>query len=569
MKRKIRIEFISVIIFALLALSIGGFFIVKNNLKDITALNLNTYLEITEIEYNSNPNPEDIVEKYEDIEDYLRITIMDSYGVIIADSLAENLENHLSRPEFENPGTIYIRKSSTLNIEMMYLAHELDDGNYIRVAVPTSSILPFANDFILLSFIIGAMIIVFTFFISRALINNAMYPLKEIKSILKTVNQGEYKEIFPLKKQSEINELLTEINSINHLIAKNIASLTSEKEKNDFLLTHMNQGLCVLDNEGHIVMINQHLRLLFRFNIDINLHKDYRYLFRDNEIQGFIKKAYDKQINTNTILKVSDRHYSISINYVEKNWLNKPSIILFFTDITDLKNIENLKKDFFDNASHELKSPLTSIIGSSDIILQGMAKDKKMIIDLTKRISEEAKRMNSLVMDMLTLSKYENQMQISNQQNMDVNRVLQEVVFSLKDQANQKFIAIDLSNKTTYINANYDEIYQLLKNLIENAIKYGKIHGHIKVDLRREDTNLAFEVSDDGIGIPKSEQSRIFERFYRVDKARSKAIGGTGLGLSIVKHIVLNYNGHIELESNENQGTKITVYLPNNEINIQ
>ena len=454
MKRKITYEFVAVVLFTILAFIVGGFFIAKNNMNDITELNLNNYLEMVIIDYEDGTSAVDIVNKFEPVEDYLRITFMDPSGYVYADSLADELENHLNRPEFNDLGTAYIRHSATLNIDMMYLANELDDGNFIRVSIPTSSILTFVNDFIGLSIVVGVIIIVITIVISQALINNAMRPMKEIKNILREVNIGEYSEILPMTKQTEINDLISEINDINLLIAENISSLTAEKEKNDFLLSHMNQGICVLDSQGLIVMLNQYLRSLLKFNIDININKDYRYLFRDNDIQASIEKAFENQTSTNTIIKIRDEYYSVSINYLDKNWLNEASVILLFTDITAMKNIEMLKKDFFDNASHELKSPLTSIIGSSDLIMQGMAKDEDTIMDLIQRISEEAKRMNNLVMDMLTLSKYENQTQIQNKQNINLHTVVNDVVNALESQINKRKISMKVECVEILIQAN-------------------------------------------------------------------------------------------------------------------
>jgi len=568
MKRKITYEFITVVLVALLLIILGGFFIAKNNMNNLTELNLNNYMEMVVIDYQTDQDASRVVSKYEDLSGYLRITFMAPDGEVIVDSLAEDLENHLSRPEFNDLGVAYIRHSATLDVEMMYLATELDDGNFVRVSIPTSSLLPFINDFIGLSILIGMMIVVITALISSALVKNAITPLKDVKSILREVNDGTYKEIPADKKQREINDLISEINEINQLIAKNISSLKSEKDKNDFLLNHMNQGICVLDKDGMILMLNDFLRQLYHFNIDINLNKDYRFLIRDMEIQESINKSLADQINSNLIVKVKEEYYSVSITYLEKNWLNEPSVFLLFTDITAIKNIENLKKDFFDNASHELKSPLTAIIGSSDLILEGMAKDQITILDLTRRISEEAKRMNNLVMDMLTLSKYENQTQIQHRQNIDINRVLHDAINSLHSFAEAKKTTFTVSDHTEMINANYDQMFQLIKNLVENAIKYGKESGEVKAIIKRENQHLIISVQDNGIGIPKSDQARIFERFYRVDKARSKSTGGTGLGLSIVKHIVLNYNGHIELDSAEEKGTKITVFIPDKQIKL-
>jgi len=171
-------------------------------------------------------------------------------------------------------------------------------------------------------------------------------------------------------------------------------------------------------------------------------------------------------------------------------------------------------------------------------------------------------------MDMLTLSKYENQTEIMNKQNINISKVIQDAFHALESLASEKEIKVEISNHEDYINADYDQMFQLIKNLMENAIRYGKKFGFVKVDSRRQNHNLLISVQDDGIGIPKTEQARVFERFYRVDKARSKATGGTGLGLSIVKHIVLNHGGHIELDSTEGRGTTITIYIPEQNIKI-
>jgi len=568
MKRKITWEFLGVVLLSVILFVLGAFLIAKKNMNDITELNLKQYLEIVLIDYQEQDDPVVVVEKYEDLSDYLRITFMAPNGDVIVDSIAEELENHLDRPEFNNLGTAYIRYSATLGEEMMYIASELDDGNFVRVAIPTSSILPFINDFVGISILIGIVIVIVTGLISGALVRNAMNPLYDVRAILRDVNKGNYKEMLSQNKEKEINELVEEINEINHLIAGNISSLKSEKDKNDFLLNQMSQGICVLDSEGLILMINDYLKKLYKFNIDININKDFRFLFRDQEIQEAITKSLDQQINTNLVTSIREEYYSVSITYLDKNWLNQPSVFLLFSDITAIKNMENMKKDLFDNASHELKSPLTAIIGSSDLILEGMAKDDKTILDLIRRISEEAKRMNNLVMDMLTLSKYENNTEIVRRQNIDINKVTHDVAASLADLAKEKNIEIEVSNHEDYINADYDQMFQLVKNLMENSIKYGKNSGYVKTEIKRENHQLVISVKDNGIGIPKSDQVRIFERFYRVDKARSKSTGGTGLGLSIVKHIVLNYGGHIELDSTEDKGTTILVFIPEKQIKI-
>jgi two-component system phosphate regulon sensor histidine kinase PhoR len=241
---------------------------------------------------------------------------------------------------------------------------------------------------------------------------------------------------------------------------------------------------------------------------------------------------------------------------------------LIYSDITQIRNTEILKRDFFVNASHELKSPLTTIIGSTDLISQGIVKDEETKTDLINRIGSEAKRMNNLVMDMLVLSEYETQKLETQKQLISPKKVIDEVVKNLDVLVKEKGIEIHIESEETNIFIGFEEIYQIFKNLLENAIKYGKKQGNVWVKTYTENSDFIISVKDDGIGIPKNDINRVFERFYRVDKARSKSTGGTGLGLSIVKHIILNYNGHIDLSSEEDMGTEVLIFIPKTEIKV-
>lgn len=567
MKRKISLEFILLIFSSLIVFIIGATLFARHSLNRITQLNLEKYLQIIEIDY-SNLNEQEIVDKYTDLNDYLRITFIDKDGVVITDSLSTDLDNHINRPEIQNIGNFYIRRSSTLNIDMMYLAKLVNDEIYLRVAIPSSSVLSFLNDFIALSVIVGAVIIVLSIMSSNYLINQSLKPLKDINNILKSVNQGEYQEILPIIKYDEINQLINEINEINRTISENIKSLKSEKLKSDFLLEQMNQGICVLDKDMKVVLLNQYLQKLYHFNIDFNLNKDYRYLFRDDLIQEKIKQVYKDKGNQNLIEKINDRFYSVTITYSKEDWNFNSGVILIYTDITTIKDIEILKRDFFVNASHELKSPLTTILGSAELIVQGMVNDEATKNDLIERISSEAKRMNNLVMDMLILSEYESKIKASEKQVINLPRLVEEIVRNLELSISTNGIETIIDVVDVNIYFGHEEIYQIIKNLVENAIKYGKEKGQVWINLSLDDKHLVIKVKDNGIGIPKKDLGRVFERFYRVDKARSKLTGGTGLGLSIVKHIVLNYGGYIDLISNESEGTEVTVLLPKKELNI-
>ncbi len=567
MKRKISLQFFLLILIALVIFTIGASLIVKDTINKITELNLEKYLAIVNTDTN-NLTETQIIEKYSELDSYLRITFIDSDGVVLADSSSDNLDNHLNRPEIQNIGETYIRHSDTLNIDMMYLAEELSDGSYLRVAIPITSVLGFVNDFIALSFFIGAIIITLSILSSSYLIKQSLKPLEDIRHILNNVNSGEYQEVLPIVKYDEINRLLSEINEINKTISSTIFSLKTEKQKLDFLLNHMNQGICVLDENAKIVLINSFLKNLYNFNIDYNINKDFRYLIRDDELQKIVQEIYELKNARNYITKIGEKYYSISLIYSKQDWSYESSVILIYSDITQIRNTEILKRDFFVNASHELKSPLTTIIGSTDLIAQGIVKDEETKTDLINRIESEAKRMNNLVMDMLVLSEYETQKQETQKQLINPKKVIDEVVNNLDVLVKEKGIEIHIESEETNIFIGFEEIYQIFKNLLENAIKYGKNQGNVWVKTYTENSDFIISVKDDGIGIPKNDINRVFERFYRVDKARSKSTGGTGLGLSIVKHIILNYNGHIELSSEEDMGTEVLIFIPKTEIKV-
>ncbi|MFA6647076.1 MAG: ATP-binding protein [Candidatus Izemoplasmatales bacterium] len=567
MKRKINWIFISIIFFSIGIFILGATLFARNSMHKVTELNLNNYLEIVKVDYE-NLDETQIIDKYKVIDNYLRITFIDSQGDVIIDSLVDNLDNHLNRPEIVNIGKVYTRYSNTLKIDMMYLATNLDNGDYLRVAIPSGSIMTFLNDFVALSIVVGILILTLSIIVVTYLLNYSMKPLEEVKTILEDVNEGKFKEIDQMVKFDEISGLVSEINIINKTISENINSLRTEKNKTDFLLKHMNQGICVLDSNAKIILLNDYLKNLYNFNIDFNINKDYRYLFRDEDIQKAINEVYKEKNNINLVSNIGDKYYSVMITYTDEAWSFNSGVILIYTDITTLKNIEVLKRDFFVNASHELKSPLTTIIGSTDLIIQGLAKDKNTVDDLISRIHSEAKRMDNLVMDMLTLSEYENRNQKNSKRMISIRSSIDNIIETLRVLINESKAVIDLEVENLTIYFSEDDFYQLFKNLIENAIKYGKPNGNVFIKVFSDSDNIKFEIKDNGIGIPKSDLSRVFERFYRVDKARSKSSKGTGLGLSIVKHIVLNYNGKIELNSEENVGTEVIVTFPKSELHL-
>jgi two-component system, OmpR family, phosphate regulon sensor histidine kinase PhoR len=562
MKRRISIQYSLVLLFALALFIVGSALLVGSNFNKITQLNLDNYLAIVEEDYRLGLSPQDLVDKYVDQNDYLRITIVDATGIVLADSLGQVAENHLSRPEILEPGTFHLRFSVTANKTMMYLADEMSDGNYVRIAIPQSSILPFLNDFIGLSMLVAAAIIAAAVIGVVRLVDLNMKPLRAIESSLQSVATHGYAETLPLDRDEEMNQIVLKINAINALIAENLVSLSHEKLKNDFILDHMGQGLVVLNQKGDVELVNRFVQALFQIDLTTSLDRNYLFFFRVRSVQHTIERALHEQRFATAFFEQDGKYYSVSADYLNRAWNQEPSVLLLFSDITSIKDIEVMKRDFFANASHELKSPLTSIMGASELISSGLTANSDQVQDLASRILQEAKRMNNLVLDMLSLSKYEDSLLKKGEHTVDLVLLMEDVRKRLETFASERNIVVTSELASAVLVGEYEHFYELVHNLVENAIKYGKTGGFVTLRLRSDAEAITIEVADNGIGIPKAEQSRVFERFYRVDKSRSQKVAGTGLGLSIVKHIAMLYEGEIHMQSEVGQGTTVTIRIP-------
>jgi len=256
-----------------------------------------------------------------------------------------------------------------------------------------------------------------------------------------------------------------------------------------------------------------------------------------------------------------DTVYSVSVNHVSASWIKNGSIIIL-TDVTQSSKMEQMRSEFVANASHELKTPITSISGFAELLASGMIKDEAQFNDYLHRIVDESTRITALLEDILKLASLENTVALLKREPVDLFACAQQAAKSLMPQAETGKVFVDVFGEKTVITADPSDMRHLISNLIENAIKYNKEGGSVKVNVAAAGETAHISVADTGIGIPEKDVPRIFERFYRVDKGRSRSIGGTGLGLSIVKHIVVLYSGDIQVKSKVGEGTEITVSFP-------
>ncbi len=526
--------------------------------KRQTASMLEVMLDDTVIAYNlSELSDVDFVKNFESSK--RRISIIDEAGNTIADSMMISTSgNQLSYPELMTLGKPYSRYSESLKLNLMYIAQTAENGKYVRVAVVMDEYIKLSEQTVLLLVIISITIVGIAFFMLKKTSNMFLKPIKDVSTSIKTVKDGDYQWILPNSVYEEINGLYREINQINEQIVNQIKTLELRDEELKLLLSHMQQGILVIGSDQSIILSNEKSRNLLKLKVNSEIIE-----IRHKELYQTIAKATQVDTNVDQKLLIDQRHLTIKITSVNHRILikdkNPYGVLVILVDETERILLENNKRDFFANVSHELKTPLTAIKGSAELIHYDMVNktDEKI---LSKDIIYQVETMNSLIQDMLELSRLETRPKLELEV-INLKSLLELVLEQLQSTAISKSIKIAFETEDMQIKGVISDFRSLFKNLIENAIKYNVDGGMIDIKLYKKDA-IYFVVKDTGIGIPKDQTDRIFERFYQVNKTRSKLQNGTGLGLSIVKHVVSYYKGSITVLSELGVGTTFTVMIP-------
>lgn len=554
MKKRLIISNVIVVFISLMALLVTVCF-VTNNLNDKQNRNeIFNYLNIACNVFDGE-NFSETEKTLAMNNNQLRITIIDKEGNIVIDNFTAQNENHLSRPEIQHLGEVYYRYSDTLKLDMAYVARE-DDGYYVRVAIPRDDLSSFVSTIILL----GSISLIVILFIASSIIyllsKNIYSPI--VRELNKTrALIGEQEEI----KGNDIEQISDDIMLINSSLREKIATIELENEKVDFILNHIQHGLVVIDSDGDIEMINDFAAKIFSFDIPQILGKNYLYLSTDKAISNSIENVLKNKKSEAFDLSKEGKTYLLTIDPINEKWisnLNKYALVMLIVDVTSKREIETLKSEFFANASHELKSPLTSIIGYQQLISEGIITEKDEILDAVKNTIREARRMNSLIVEMLDLSRLELK-EKKELKNIDIVSKVEDILKENSLLIGEKKLNIVREYSPCTLLINEGDVEKLLSNLITNAIKYNNENGKIVLNF----TNEHFKISDTGIGIPQDDLEKIFKRFYRVDKNKSKELGGTGLGLSIVKHVCKNYGFEIKVTSKLGQGSTFEIIFNN------
>ena len=508
----------------------------------------------------------------------VRITIIGHDGTILgeSDTNTKDMVNHIDRKEVQEAvsgkeGTAQ-RTSNTLGYTYIYVAIPVKEmGIIVRVSIPLNK-LNSINIAFLCYTLIGLLVgLLFTMLLAVKLSHIITDPIYKLISISKEISRGNYKKRVDINSNDEIGQLAATFNEMADKLDSTLSDVMNKNIRVDTVINSMSSGIIAVDNKGKIILINTIACNIFGVHHGPGIiGKNIGDITRNIKINSYMNETISNNVQLMEELSLSTssnsekiyRIYTSPIKSVEPGNLNSGGIIAL-NDITALKKLEQMRTEFVSNVSHELKTPLTSIRGFVETLKSGAIEDTEIAAHFLDIIDIEAERLYILINDILQLSEIEAMRKDENVSKHYLKDILSEVMLILENAANKKNITLEVnSDPDIVILVNKDRIKQMLINLIDNAIKYNFENGTVFINAVKVSGKLVISIKDTGIGIPEAHQSRIFERFHRVDKGRSRNMGGTGLGLSIVKHIVNLYSGDIRVISEPGKGSEFIIQLP-------
>jgi len=507
-----------------------------------------------------------------------RITIIDKKGVVLADSEKSKeailgIENHINRPEVRVAlagGTgIDTHYSQTLKIDMLYAAIPIKDKSetvgVLRLSLPLEVVQ--RTLFTIRKTVVMGLIfaLLLAFALGSIIAGNTIRPINRMIQVSRRFSEGDFSRRILQSQKDEIGELGNTLNKMAQDIEDRIREVKTQNQKLAAIFNSMIEGVIVLDKEKRIMSINSTIEKMFGVSKKDAEDRPFLEAIRNNDISDVIGDVLKKGEPVSAELTLKYPVNKISEVSATPIFDNKKvtGCLVVIHDITEIRKLETMRSDFVANVSHELKTPLTSIKGFIETLLEGALDDKENSRSFLVIIQEHAKRLNDLVNDLLSLAHLESKEITLEKNDVHLRELVEGVVLGFRSQLRKKGIEIkDELPSGLSIRADKNRIEQVFTNLIDNAIKFNKEKGFIRIYSQDADNKIKIAVEDSGSGIPEKDMSRIFERFYRVDKARSRELGGTGLGLSIVKHIVELHGGSTGAESAEGVGSKFWLALP-------
>ena len=561
MKRKTFLQIFLLTLVCISILFVYGIIAVKSNSKTIIKERLKEETKLACSLIKSTDDFDCFSDYYND--NALRITVIDLEGNVLFESDTKApLENHIDREEIRNaikntPQAVE-RYSDTFGCEMTYYAlkTELDDGTKVilRMALNSSHINGYFIITLPILFMVLCISLGFSIVFSDVISKKVTSKITDVGKSLRSLNDGNYAPIKTSSDEPELYSVLNEINELNSSIHKHIRRETEERNKLDTVLENVYQGILAIGRNKKIIFANKSVMKLFGCAEEPS-GNDVVFLIDDLALCNLISEHIGEDFGGEYSYK--GKELSVVIKNADGAEAGNECSIVIFTDVTKEKEMAKQKNDFFANASHELKTPVAVMQGLSELLLaKNLDESSEKQVE---RIHKESLRLSSLITDMLELSRLEN----GGQSEMILSKVnlketAEEALGELSAKMAEKGVTATVTGNGT-IDGDAKKIYELVENLCGNAVNYNKQNGKIAVDITVSGDNVILKVSDTGIGIEKENIPRLCERFYRVDKSRSKKTGGTGLGLAIVKHICALHNATLSIDSDIGLGTSVTV----------
>ena len=504
-----------------------------------------------------------------------RITLVSLDGVVLADSDEDPrvMDNHRNRPELlaaaaDGKGGSE-RTSGTLGMSMFYVALRADqDGSpvgLVRVALPMTSIheqTAATNRLIwLVATIISLSVLVLTYWVVARIIR----PLATLTQAAESITSGKYRPPLRIHSPDELGELAAAFNRMSGEMLRRESQLRQSGERLATVLSGMEEGVIAVDHRQRILFANEAAGRLLRFSAANCEGQLLLETVRDHALHRAVIDTLDGSAPNQPVVELDAPHNRmLAVSASRLPGEPCPGVVLVLHDVTEVRRLESLRRDFVANVSHELKTPLSSIKAYAETLQNGAIDDTLINRDFVRRIEEQAERLHLLIVDLLSLARIESGEQALEITDVLLAEVVAECLAHHKAVAQAKQISLESATELPRLRVRADKLglQQILDNLVDNAIKYTPEGGHVTVRWRSQDSLAVVEVSDTGIGISPDHQARVFERFYRVDRARSRELGGTGLGLSIVKHLAQACGGRVDVVSAAGRGSTFSVWLP-------
>jgi two-component system phosphate regulon sensor histidine kinase PhoR len=563
-----------IVILSLIATTTVSFLLQRNSYINQTKQNLSAMISVVTFNQdNINQNYQDIADQFniDDITKNYRLTIISKDGTVLAESSdvkVREMESHGTRPEIveasddKNDYGYDIRYSNTLGISYLYVAKYISHQNiFIRISVPLSHLNELQREYILLLIIALLAGILVAIIMVYPMSKNLLLPIKKMTKKMVMISSGNYDVKLEAPPYIELKGQVRSFNNMAKSLKTVFGNLNEKNAQLDSVVNSVQESILLVDKDNNILFANKKAHDLVQ---GANLKsQNINAVIRTRAISKLIKKCIENNKIVSCEMKTNRSILYVVACPVESG--ESQQVLLTIKDITHMRKLENVRREFVSNVTHELKTPLTSISGFVETIKSNPDMDDETRNKFLEIIEIESDRLQNLINDILLLSEIENEPFATDVQDVDITKVVSDVEDILSPTAHEKGVEIVSSlDRDITIRANYNRIKQILMNLLDNAIKYNKKDGKVFIKANTNGDIATISVKDTGIGIPQDNLERLFERFYRVDKGRSRQMGGTGLGLSIVKHIVGMYNGDINITSTLGEGTEVTLKLPIN-----